>query len=455
MRQWIAVVCVLLLFSLGIAVHAQDAQETQNAQAAQDTGLIAQDTIIITQLDAYGQEIKVAQGLLINQGDTAFNNISLSAEVYDANGEIIGEGFGFPVKACGEGMLPDFTMQPGMSELFTVALDIFEPDSTIDRVEIISQADSIQADESALRPAFQSGITLVTGREVVSVEWVDNENLMYSSGCWRDVFTNRNWYEYNLRSGVQSPIEHPRAVEITDALLNQIDLTDPQLFNRSFFSFAPDQRRAVYQTDLNTLVTVEADGSFPRVLYDRLYNITLQGINFVQDGVFLAYYHGGYGDNVLYLTANVNGQQLSQHPAVSLPSIIVPGISPNGQRIIIAAEIDGVTGYYLRATNTEFSELMFEAEPPGNNWPAPVYNITPDANRYIYIARPVDGEAQLQCFNPDTKNLHDLTSLPLNLETDERGWMWLSPDGSKIALAANGLHGGLWLIDLTEFEACD
>jgi len=443
MRQWIAVFSLLLLCLSGIAVLAQD------------TGLIADGTTVVSQLDAYGQEIKIVKGVLINQGETSFNNISLTAQVYDANNEVIGEGFGFPVKACGEALLPEFTMRPGMTEFFTVPLDIFEPDAAIDRVEITPQAVSTETDESASQPAFQSGITVVTEREVVAVEWLDNENLLFSSGCWRDVFSNRSWFEYNVRSGIQQPTEHPRAVEITDALRNTIDLTDSLFFNRSFFTFAPGQRRAVYQTDLNTLVTAEADGSFPRVLYDRLYNISLQGINFVQDGVFLAYYHGGYGDNVLYLTANANGQQLSQHPAISLPSMIVPGVAPNGQRIIIAAEIDGITGYYLRATNTEFSELLFEAEPPGNNWPAPLYNITQDAKRSIYIARPVDGEARLQCFNPDSRNLHDLTSLPLNLETDERGWMWLSPDGSKIALAANGLHGGLWLIDLNEFAACD
>lgn len=443
MRQWVAALWVLLLCQTGTGLHAQD------------VGLITEDISIITQLDPYGQEVKIVQGLLMNQGTTAFNNISLLAEVYDANDEVIGEGFGFPVKACGEGLLPDFTMQPGMAEFFTISLDIFEPDAVIERVEIIPQANSTEANQSPLRPAFQRGITLVSGREVVSVEWLDNENLIYSSGCWRDVFTHRSWYEYNLRSGVQQPIEHPRAAEITSALMNEINLTDPQLFNRSFFSFAPGQRRAVYQTDLNTLVTIEPDGSFARVLFDRLYNISLQGINFVQGGVFLAYYHGGYGDQVIYLTANVNGQQLSQHPTASLPSAIIPGISPNGQRLVLAAEINGVMGYYIRATNTEFTELLFEAEPPGNNWPAPLYNITQDAKRYIYIARPVDGEAHLQCYNPDTKNLHDLTALPLNLETDERGWMWLSPEGDKIALAANGLHSGLWLIDLSELEACD
>jgi hypothetical protein len=33
--------------------------------------------------------------------------------------------------------------------------------------------------------------------------------------------------------------------------------------------------------------------------------------------------------------------------------------------------------------------------------------------------------------------------------------MWLSPENTTLALAANGVHGGLWLIDLTRFEACN
>jgi hypothetical protein len=98
---------------------------------------------------------------------------------------------------------------------------------------------------------------------------------------------------------------------------------------------------------------------------------------------------------------------------------------------------------------------MFEAEPPGNNWPAPFYEITEAGDRWIYIARPVEGEARLQCYNANTGMLHDYTALPLNLATDERGWMWLSPDNNTLALAANGVHGGLWLVDLSAFPPCD
>ena len=422
--------------------------------SAQDIDLAAQETTIVTSLDVYGQPTSIAEGFLINQGDTAYNNISLTAEVYNESGDIIGEGIGYPVKACGEGLLPEFTLQPGVSQSFSVPLDLFEEEAVISRVEIFPQAESIAAQAATQAPALMNGITQVTNREVVSVEWVDDNGLRYSSGCWRDLFNNRVWYEYNVGTGIQNAIAPPRANEITDTTRALIDLQDPLQLNRSFFTFAPGQRRAVYQTDLNTLVTVEADGSFQRVLFDQLYNISLQGINFVRDGIFLAYYHGGYSDDVLYLTANVGGQQLSQHPTISLPSKIIPGVSPNGQQVVIAATINDVTGYYLRATNTESQELLFEAEPPGNNWPAPLYNITEAGERFIYIARPVDGQPRLQCYNPASAVLHDLTPLPLQLETDERAWMTLAPNGSKIALMANGLHGGLWLIDLTAFEAC-
>ncbi|MFN8451650.1 MAG: hypothetical protein U0521_24435 [Anaerolineae bacterium] len=57
-------------------------------------------------------------------------------------------------------------------------------------------------------------------------------------------------------------------------------------------------------------------------------------------------------------------------------------------------------------------------------------------------------------FNRDEGQLHDLAPLPLKLADDERAWWWLSPDESQIALAADGVNGGLWLIDLTELPDC-
>jgi hypothetical protein len=34
------------------------------------------------------------------------------------------------------------------------------------------------------------------------------------------------------------------------------------------------------------------------------------------------------------------------------------------------------------------------------------------------------------------------------------GVWWLSPDNQRIALAANGLHSGLWMIELSAFDSC-
>ena len=434
--------------------------------AAQENGLVVEDVSVSTAVDAFGLEVTLAEGLLVNEGDTAYSSISLLAEVYGADDELIGEGFGYLVTACGEALLPGFTMRPGLTESFVIPLDIFDPEAEIARVEVTAEASEADTPTGQTRPALLRGITEVTRREVVRVEWIDSASLRYGAGCRRDLFTEYAWYEYNLSTGVQRPAEHPRAGEITDTLRSALGLETPELFERSFFSFAPGERRAVYQTDLNTLVTVEPDGSFGRVLYDRLYNISLQGIHFptMAGGVFIAYFYGGYGDPVSYITANVNGQQLSQSPKdpenatainPNLTSITLPGVSPDGKRVIVTREVNGVTGYYLRATDTDFSQLLFEAEPPGNNWPAPVYHITTEGQRFVYVARPVEGEARLQCYNITSQQLHDLARLPLELAEDARGAMWLAPDGAHLALVADGVAGGLWLVDLTALDGCE
>lgn len=424
--------------------------------AAQLDGLEVDDLRIVASTDVYGLPTQTAVGYLTNRSRVAFTNIVLYAEAYDAGGALIGEGIGYLVKACGEALLPTFALQPGMSEPFAIFLERFG-EGEIDRVEIVPQATAVTPDPALQRPAAPAGVTEVTAREVVAVEWIDAQTLRYSGGCWRDVFTNRPWFTYDLSTRAIIAEPHPRAGEVTPQMLRALRLEDPAIFNRSFFAFAPNERRAVYQEALNTLVTAEPNGSFRRILFDQLYNISLQGINFLRPsgGVFLAYYHGGYGDTVLYGTATVDGQTLSQHPTASLPSLIVPGAAPNGQRVIIAAEVDGVTGYYLRATNTDFSELLFEGEAPGNNWPAPIYDVPETGDPRVYVARLVGGAPTLQCFNRVSRQLHDLTPLPLRLETDDRAWMWFSPQANQIALAANGVFGGLWLIDLAALPACD
>lgn len=453
MRHWVYVVIWML------AVGGIAAAQVEN-------GLVVDDVRISTQLDAFGLETTIASGFLVNESDSAFTDITLLAEVYDADDELIGEGFGFLVTACGEALPPDFAMQPGMNESFTVPLDIFDPEAEIARVAIIPQVQATAAEAGAAFPSLVRGLSTIVRREVVTVEWIDETTLRYGVGCWRDLFTEQAWYEYNVRTGVRQAITHPRAAEITETLMSNINLSDPQLFARSFFTFGPGERRAVYQTDLHTLVTVEPGGDFPRVLYDRLYNISLQGIHFPlsSGGVFIAYYFGSYGDPVAYITANVNGQQLSQSPKdpadpvninADLTSLITPGVSADGKRVIVMREVNGETAYYLRATDTDFIQLLFAAPPPGNNWPPPIYDITPAGERRVYVARPIEGEAWLQCYNLLSEELTDLTRLPLNLAPDARAWMWLAPGGGHIALASNGVDGGLWLLDLNALPGCD
>lgn len=425
---------------------------------AQDTALVVDEVTVTTQTDAFGQEVQVAEGQILDQGDTAYTNISLLAEVYDASNELVGEGFGFPVNACGAGYLPDFALQPGAAQRFTVTLELYEEGAEIDRVEIIPQGIPTEPQDAAA-PMLITGIVHVSEREVINVEWIDNNTLRFAVGCPRDLFTRWTWYEYDVQSGVQREAAHPKADLINNAsqvMLTQLELEEPFDLQRAFISFHPNGRRMVYQNDRNSFLSAEPDGSFRRLLADRLFNRTLQGINWLRDGVFLAYYYGAYGDPVLYFTGNVEGGILSEHPVDGLPSLIVPGASPDGSRIILAATLNDVTGYYLKlAPYPNTAELLFEAEPPGNNWPAPIYWRPPDDSpRVIYIARPVDGEARLQCFNLTTRQLRDLSPLPLQLATDERAWWWLSPDNQRIALAANGLHSGLWMIELNVFESC-
>ncbi|MBC7812431.1 MAG: hypothetical protein H7175_14840 [Burkholderiales bacterium] len=414
--------------------------------------LVAQNVTIGTQTDAFGQEALVATGRLLNQSDRAYSNVNLFAAVINGTGEAVGEGYGYPVNACGEGLLADFTLQPGATQPFSVALELYESDETAAEVLIVPEAEASDSQTSSL-PLVIDGISPVTGDEVVSVEWVDGQRLLYGVGCWRDPFNQQRWLEYDTVTGVQGETTHPHAGDVTDALRATLNLTDPIMFGRSFLQFAPGQRRLFYQTDLNSPMTAEPDGSFLRVLYTDLYNRSLQGVNWLRDGAFLAYYHGGFGDDVLYFTATVDGQNLSNAPLETIPSLIVPGASPDGSEVIIAAGIDGVLGYYRKYTNFDTINLLFEAEPPGNNWPAPLYQLEADA-KYVYIARSNDGEAILQCYDMESGEMNFLTRLPLSLSSEERGWMWFSPDYSKIALAANGVNGGLWIIDLTAYAPC-
>jgi hypothetical protein len=436
---------VILLVLLPAALTA--AQEEEDNPG----GLRAQSVSIVTVTDAFGQEVQRAEGQLVNRGSSAYENITLFADLYDEDGDIVGEGIGFPVNACGIGLLPSFALQPGRSQTFSVSLEPFEDDIEIDHVEIEILSSSVD-------PLPESGDTIpgiraLTAGEVVNVEWLDERTLRFAAGCHSDVFTALDWFRYNLSTGWPIPIVHPDTSAVTEALLRQLGLLDPVHYNHSMLTFPVNARRIVYQTELHDMFTAEPDGSFKRLISNDLYRHSLRGFIWLPEGRFLAYYFGAYGEEVRYLTASVDGQRISSFNQ-NTPSQTIPGPTIDATFVIMSTSIDDITGYYYLNTRTQDAELLFEADPPGNNWPAPIFTRDADGDAFVYFVRPVEGQAQLQCLDMQTRDLHDLTTLALQISTDERARAYLSPDGSKIALAADGVNGGLWLVDLSAVGAC-
>lgn len=438
---------IVAIWLLALPLVAQDAP-----------GLTAENVELATRVDVYGLENTVATGVLVNTSDQAMSGVSVLADVYAADDTLIGEGFGFLVNACGAGLLPDFALQPGHTQPFEVVLEMYEPDAEIDRVEVRAEGSPT---EPAPLAASIPGITPITDREVVDVEWVDTRALRYAVGCSRDLFTEWAWYHYSGRTEVTLPVVHPRADDVTQQLIDRMNVVEPGVIDSSMLEFAPTGTRLIYQGEINRFYTAEADGTFQRVIYDRLYNRTLQGIIWLGGDVFLAYYFGASSDPVYYFTANAAGRPISLTPDNLPLSTIVPGASPDGRRAVIAGTFEDQTGYFLESlVNDAPPQLLFAAEPPGNNWPAPIFDVLEGAEagsvtqETVYLARPVDGEARLQCYTLQRGELVDLTALPLTLGQDERAQWWLSPDGTSIALAANGPRGGLWRIDLTALPTC-
>lgn len=426
----------------------------QEADAPAD--LIVEDVVVSEQQGIYGQPIQVAQGRLVNEGSTAYSNISLNATVYDEDGEQVGEGIGFLVDACEAGLLPDFVLRPDHAEYFTATLELYEQDAEIDRVEIFPQASPVEADDSA-SAELPEGITHITDEEVVEVEWNGPRSLRYAVGCVRDLFSEWDWYSYSTLSRNVLPTDHPFEDAVNDELRERLGLDEPLTFANSFIRFAPGGSRLIYQDRVNSVYTAATDGSLQRLLYTGLNNRTLQEIYWLDNDRFLAYYYGAFGDPVIYFTADVEGRYISQPPLDNPESVIVPGPSRDARRVVIAGTFDDVTGYYLNVLTNDFFELLFEAEPPGNNFPGPIPIVDTEEDRVVrvYVARRVDGETVMQCFNRDEGVLHDLVPLPLNLTEGERAQWWLSPDERRIALAANGVNSGLWLIDLRDLPACE
>jgi hypothetical protein len=434
------------------------------AQAPEDD-LVLSDVQIESQVDAFGTLRQTATGVLENRGTQAYADVILTGEVIDEAGSVIGEAYGNLVDVCGT-PLSD-AMQPGQMRRFSAPLDLFEDRVPLDVTFLIEATATAPEGESDL---MNLGVMQITTEEVVRVEWEDDATFRYGVGCPTDVFTHYNWYRYSLSDEESAPIEHPSTeivtpefIEITGIPLitqTQGQERDESLFDRSMLTFSPDGVRAIFQNDLHDLYSIEPDGSFRRRVQSGLYQHTLQGYLFTPQAMFLAYYYGAYGDPVRYIVATVRGGAVSLGVNEVTPSVTVPGLTNDGQRVIISGtfpvEGEDVTGYFWQRVRSASRELLFETNVlPGNNYPAPVFYRKYNGTRYIYIIRPINNQPTLQCFHYETKTLTTLTTVPLDLTDSDRAGAWISPDGQTVALAAIGAHGGLWQIDLSALPACE
>ncbi|MCY4465975.1 MAG: hypothetical protein OXE46_10605 [Chloroflexi bacterium] len=419
---------------------------TLPAQAQDTLPLYLFNTVIGSQPDLFGGEMPVARGQLFNHGAEAYTNIALSLSAYDTADQLIGEGFGYLVDACGTALL-DYALPPGAYQGFSAPFELFA-DGDIARLELDVAADSV-----APPPTFPAmpGVRQISDKEVVLLAWLDDSALIFGAGCDGALFTRLDWQRYSLTDNALVDIEHPDAQKMSPdliansgaAMITQSGEHSPALFDSSQMTFPPNARRVVYQNDLHTVFSAEPDGSFPRLIHDGLHQYSLRGFQWArQTGVFLAVYFGSYGEPVRYFAATTAGRLLSLRLEDMPASITVPAPTDDGLAALVGRAQDGFGGYYLQNVYGG-SQLLFEAELPGNNFPAPIL----DGER-VYVFAEGDVAPQLQCYRRDSGELQTLTALPLRLTGATRAWAWLSPGGEHIALSANGADGGLWLVDV-------
>ena len=427
---------IVLLAGLAAVVSGQDAP-----------ALLLTETRIGTQPDGFGGETKVVSGEVFNHGADAYSNISILVEAFDSDEELVGEGFGFLVDACGTALL-DYALLPGGVQGFSAPYELFGAGDVANlRVSVDAVAITPEWPPQIDAPA----VMLIARAEVVMLEWLDEETLIYGVGCEGTVFTELDWWKYSVSDHALSAIEHPDAAKVTPAMIERSDAAlitqsgeqDPQLFYGSRMTFPPGARRIVYQNDLHTIFSAEPDGSFKRLIHDKLHQHSLRGFEFAREaGVFLAYYFGSYGEPVHYFSADAEGRMLMGRLEELAPSLTVPGPADDGLAAVVGRRSESGSGYYWQHAFGG-SELLFAAELPGNNYPAPIV-----AGDLVYVIRPLEGVMSLQCFNRRTRELATLTALPLQLTRAARAWAWLSPAGGKLAVAMNGTEGGVWWVDL-------
>ena len=432
----LSLVVLALLLGLAAAAVGQDAAQ-----------LILTDTKTGTQPDGFGGETPVVTGQVFNHGAEAYRQINITVEAFGADETLIGEGFGFLVDACGTALL-DHILMPGTVQAFSAPFELFEDGAV---ASVVARVDG-QPLEPVWSPQIEApAASLIERGEVVMLEWLDEETLIYGIGCDGAVFTELDWRRYDLADHAVSPIEHPDAAKVTGemiersgaAMITQSGEQNADLFYGSRLTFPPGARRIVYQNDLHTIFSAEPDGSYKRLIHDKLHQHSLRGFTWARNpGIFLAYYFGSRREPVHYFTADVEGKLLMGRLDELAPSMTAPGLTADGLAAVVGWQRDEASAYYIDYAFGG-SELLFEAELPGNNYPAPI--VAGDA---VYVIRPLEGAPSLQCFNRQTRELHTLTPLPLQLSPAARAWSWLSPGGTRLAVAMNGTEGGLWWLEL-------
>ena len=406
---------------------------------------------LVEETGAFGLTQLLIRGTLSNQSGHAYANLKVIARVLDESGRTLEEGGGYLTRACGSA-LNDHTLLPGTEVSFAVPLEL-RNSNEVDQHQIIISGDLIHIKEADFSSAFQK----VAGGEVVVLEWLSPAILQFGIGCATAPLTALQWHQFHVSSGSRFPIEHPLSADIDESfrINSQIDLItqsgerDVKLYDQSFLRSHHQANRVVFQNDLGHMMTAELDGSYPRLVDESSFRNSLQGVEWLGPGRFLAYTYGTYGDEVRYLTAQVDGRLLSSPIAASLPSQTKPGASSDGALLALGLPDRQPPGYYLKYSIGTELNLLYATALPGNNAPAPIL-YRADNQRWAYLVTPAEGEAswQLVCLNRDTGVSRTLSTLPIHLPADQRAWLALSPDGSNLALAADGGQGGLWLMAL-------
>jgi hypothetical protein len=409
---------------------------------------------IENRFNPFGESQVVVRGELYNPNQSmGYSDISLFSFAYATEGdeEPIAEGFGFPVTICGFTPFA-FTIPAQGRQYFDIPLELYGDESNFTHLEIAITANEA---ESPVAPAPIANITQISDDEVVSVEFPREAPLRYAIGCEKQPFTAWAWYGYNPETESFDFIEHPAISQVTLEARERMRLRDDAEFNHSFVSVAPISRRLIYQSGVNHFYTAQPDGGNRRYVHQDLSRFSLQGIIWATESdAFLAYYFGAYGEQIRYFTARATSEWISRSVYGGTVSYTVPGPNSQATEVIITTDELGPMGYYVKHTFLTSNRLLFEADPPGNNYPAPVWMQRGGIDQ-AYIARPIDGIPTLQCYNFRTDTLTTLTPLPLTLTENDRAWMWVSPDISVLMLSQNGIAGGLWQVDLTALPECE